>query len=137
MLSEYNISYEDLVFYIEERQSDTATTIDDEIDYNNVESFTGKKIGNLAYLLIQYLLTNGKISDSELVDLQDKAYSHSIFGSLHYPVLATDRNAYSNDGNTQRSYKEGVTVNGTIYYISSQWFEDDRDNLINWYKKHI
>ncbi|MDE6473708.1 MAG: DUF262 domain-containing HNH endonuclease family protein [Clostridia bacterium] len=136
MLSEYNISYEDLVFYIDEKQNDTTTT-DNEIEYNNVDSFNGKKIGNLAYLLIRYLLVNDKISDSELIDLQDKTYSHSIFSELHYPVLATDRNAYSNGANVKRFYKDGVNVNGIMYYISSQWFENDRENLVDWYKRHI
>lgn len=137
MLSEYNISFEDLVFYIEEKQNDTTNINDNEIEYFNANSFNGKKIGNLAYLLIQYLLVNDRISDSELIDLQDKTYSHSIFSELHYPVLTTDRDAYSNGANVKRFYKNGVNVNGTMYYISSQWFEDDRENLINWYKMHI
>ncbi len=136
ILSEYNISYEDLVFYIEEKQNDSIAT-NKEIEYSDFESFKSKKIGPLAYLLIKDLLLNNKISELELVDLQDKAYSHSIFSELHYPVLSTDRNAYSNGGNNKRFYKDGVDVNGTVYFISSQWFENDRETLINWYKKHI
>lgn len=136
MLSEYNVAYDDLVFYVEEKQSDISV-IEASIDYNDINSFNGKKIGSLAYALIRYLLENNKLNEVEIINLQDKNYSHNLFNKLNYPVLSQDRDAYSNGGIVKRFYKDSVEVKNVQYFISSQWFEEDRDDLIKWYSSHI
>jgi hypothetical protein len=39
---------------------------------------------------------------------------------------------------TQKRYRaETVTLSGKTIYITTQWFEDNRADIISWYKEHL
>lgn len=106
-------------------------------DINDENTYVALKVGELAKHLISKLLLDGKLSEHEIALLHEKGYSKKLFPKNYYPVLADNVNAYKGNGKTTRFYKESVTMlNGKELFISSQWFEDDRDNLVEWYKKY-
>lgn len=103
----------------------------DEFIYHKV------KVGFLAKQMLTYLLLNNLIAEDEQVKLKGKEYSRSTFRKNVYPVLADSK--FDNMGNINkiRYYASPVAVNGNLVYISSQWFEDSREELIKWFKDHI
>lgn len=107
-----------------------AFDIDDESTYSEITC------GDLAYKLIAKLLIGGKISDDEIQLLMTKEYARSNFTKVVYPVLATSRDANRGESKNYRYYKTPISINGVDFYISSQWFDKSRKDLITWYKKH-
>lgn len=117
-------------------QSDVFFTLNKGFDIDDVSTYFTKKIGDLAYTLFENLLTNDCLKPDEINNLKDKIYSHSLFAKLHYPVLSVTQDAFAN-GSTKRYYKDAVNMYGVKYYISSQWFEEDRDAIIKYYSEHL
>ena len=66
-----------------------------------------------------------------------KDYTRATFKKVVYPALALSREANRGDSRTYRYYKAPVKSNETDYYISSQWFDESREDLIAWFKNHI
>ena len=105
-------------------------------DINDETTFVVAKVGELAKQLFTKLLLEGKLPEQEIVLLHERGYSKKLFPKNYYPVLADDVNDYKGNGKTTRFYKESVILpDGREVFISSQWFEDDRDNLIEYYRK--
>lgn len=106
-------------------------------DINDEATFVVIKVGELAKQLFSKLLLEGKLPEQEITLLHEKGYSKKLFPKNYYPVLADDVNAYKGNGKTTRFYKESVVLaDGRKLFISSQWFEDDRDNLMEYYRKY-
>lgn len=106
-------------------------------DINDEATFVVIKVGELAKQLLSKLLLEGKLPEQEITLLHEKGYSKKLFPKNYYPVLADDVNAYKGNGKTTRFYKESVVLaDGRELFISSQWFEDDRDNLMEYYRKY-
>ncbi len=106
-------------------------------DINDEATFVVIKVGELAKQLFSKLLLEGKLPEQEITLLHEKGYSKKLFPKNYYPVLADDVNAYKGNGKTTRFYKESVVLaDGRELFISSQWFEDDRDNLMEYYRKY-
>ncbi|WP_295916902.1 DUF262 domain-containing protein [Anaerovibrio lipolyticus] len=102
--------------------------IKDENTYNMI------KIGALAYSLIEDLLKTNRLSEEDIGNLKSKDYSHNLFKSLHYPVLANSRGDNKGNSSHIRYYKKPVEVNGKKVYITTQWFDSEREVLVNWYR---
>ncbi len=62
-----------------------------------------------------------------------KEYSRQKFTTNVYPVLALKRESMMGDDNHYRYYKNPIIIDNISYYISSQWIEDSREDLINYY----
>lgn len=105
-------------------------------DINDEKTYSALKVGELAKKLIGKALTDKKITDEEIILLHDKNYSKRLFPKNYYPVLADSADAHRGNGKTSRYYKDPVIVDGKEVFISSQWFENDRDNLLEWYRNH-
>ena len=116
--------------------SEVLFVLDKSFDIRDDATYSKKKVGDLAYTLFYELLEKNKISDEEIENLMDKGYSHSLFYKLNYPVLSLSRDNYAK-GSTKRYYKEPIICNGTKLYITSQWFEEDRDAIIKYYYSQI
>ena len=56
---------------------------------------------------------------------------------MYYPVLANQRN--DNQGNSAniRYRKQPLIFEGSEVYITTQWFEINRQELITWYHAHL
>lgn len=106
------------------------------IDIKKESSHREITVGKLAYLIFKNIIENGLISDKEIMMLMTKDYSHAIFHSTHYPVLADNVNAYKGNGSTKRYRNTPIRYKGKDLYITTQWYENSRDDLIKWYHKH-
>lgn len=76
------------------------------------------------------------MTEEEIERLKTKDYSRNTFKKVVYPVLAMSRDANRGDSKTFRYYKKPVVVDGVEYYISSQWFDDSREDLITYFKRY-
>lgn len=118
----------------EENQTENNTeefNIDDETTYHVL------KVGKLAYELIKRLLESERISDEEIEKLKGKPYTKSLFNETDYPVLANHREDHMGNGKKVRYRKKPVSCKGSQVFISTEWYEGDRENLIVWYKQHL
>ncbi len=94
-------------------------------------------VGQLAYRLFEHLIEIDKISQEEIENFKDKAYTKSIFNRTDYPIIADDRLAYKGNSGTTRYRQSPLIFKGTEIYITTQWFEGNREDLINWYNNHL
>lgn len=94
------------------------------------------KIGQYAKAILTNIFKS-PISEAELVNMQNKEWSHETLG-ICYPLLKKyikgvpnkQQRTYGNQYN--RYYKRTVTVNGEEYFLCSQWFEEFRPKLDKW-----
>ncbi len=132
LFDNFNIDYQDLKFLVRPKQKDGgALDLFDETTYSNVTT------GELAFQMFSYLLINNKLLQSDIDLLMTKDYTRETFKKVVYPVLALSRDANRNDSRTYRYYKTPVAVNDVNIYISSQWFEDSRVDLIRYFQGKI
>lgn len=92
---------------------------------------------NLFYNLIEELISKGEIDTNEIEKLKTKEYTKSIFKATGYPAVAN--NVDDNRGNsTHKRYRmKALNFNNSKIYISTQFFESDRESVIEWYKNHL
>lgn len=81
-----------------------------------------------------YLLENNKLPKNEIDKLMTKDYTRETFKKAVYPVLALSREANRDDSKTFRYYKSPINVNDTTLFISSQWYDESREDLISYFK---
>lgn len=93
-------------------------------------------VAKLFYSLIDNLIKTSKISIDEIEKLKTKEYTKSLFQSSDYPAVANNRN--DNMGNSlQKRYRaKPLNFEGNEIYISTQFFNSDREAIIEWYKNH-
>lgn len=129
IIKKFNIEMQDVRFLVGIKLS--KDTVDEIIENDKMI-----KVGVLAYSLFKELLENNKISEEEIIKLFDKDYTRKTFSRVTYPAMAYSRNANMGNSKQYRYYKEPVVVNNKKYYITSQWFEDSRNDLLKWYNEH-
>lgn len=127
----YDFGSNDLQFLVKAKKEKVAFNIDDESTYSSVTA------GQLAFYLISKLMENEKIEADELEKLKTKEYSRETFPKIVYPVLADSRDANRGKSSKLRYRKTPVNYKGKDIYISNEWFDFNREDLISWYKKHI
>lgn len=107
----------------------TQTTEEEE------ETYAEMKIGKVAQLVMRPILESGRLSDSEVQQLQSKSYCNETL-NLNFPLLVRADAEYD----TARYYKDPVCVNGIDYVMCSQWVErpdnNDRPYLMRWIREH-
>ena len=94
-------------------------------------------VAKLFYNLLEDLVAKSKIAKTEIDKLKTKEYTKSLFQSTDYPAIANNRT--DNMGNsTQKRYRaKALNFEGTDIYVSTQFFDSDRDAVIDWYKERI
>lgn len=105
-------------------------------DINNESTYSIPTTGQLAYELISYLITHNHLSDEEIGLMLTKEYARTQF-KANYPILALSRSANMGNGTKYRYRKEPISRQGKDYFISTEWFESNRVDLVNWFKKHL
>ncbi len=126
----FGIDYQDLKFLVRPKQKESFTVdLDDEGTYYNVTC------GELAYRMFAYLLESNKLSQDEIDNLMTKDFSRKTFKKVVYPVLALSRDANRGDSNKIRYYKKPIKLNDTDIYVSSQWFDESREDLISYFNR--
>lgn len=128
LLSKMNLDTEDFSFSLAEVPFDI-----------NDESTWGEgliPVAKLFYYFVEDLVSKSNIAAEEVENLKTKEYTKSLFHATDYPAIANNRN--DNMGNsTQKRYRaKALRFNGIDIYISTQFFDSDRDAVIEWYKSH-
>lgn len=130
LFKHFEIENSDLLFLVGEKRKSDAFDITDESTYNNI------KVGQLAFQLMRKLLLEHKIPADEIKLLTEKEYSAENFKKATYPILAYSRDANQGASKQYRYYSESVIVDSVRYFITSQWYDESRNDLIKWYNKH-
>ena len=94
-------------------------------------------VAKLFYNLMAALLEKDLLPLSEINLLKTKEYTKSLFQATDYPALANNKS--DNKGNSVhvRYRAKALSYHGTDIYVSTQFFDSDRDAIIEWYKKHL
>lgn len=107
-------------------------------DINDEESWSEDLIpvAKLFYNLIEDLIIKSKISTDEIEKLKTKEYTKSLFQSTDYPAIANNRSDNMGKSTQKRYRAKALNFKGDEIYISTQFFNSDRETIIEWYKKH-
>ena len=94
-------------------------------------------VAKLFYNFVEDLVKKGLIGSTELESLKTKEYTKQLFKATDYPAIANSRT--DNMGNSlQKRYRtKSINFNGTEIYVSTQFFDSDRDAVIDWYRRHL
>lgn len=99
------------------------------------DTYAEMKIGKVVQLVMRPILESGRLPDSEVLQLQNKAYCNETL-NLNFPLLVKTDAEYDK----ARYYREPVHVNGSEYVMCSQWVErpdnNDRPYLMRWIREH-
>lgn len=112
------------------KSSEKLFDLADETTYSNI------KVSSLAYAIIKDLIEKEKISNEEIEKLKTKEYTKQLFNRTNYPVLASTREANMGGSNTTRYRKEPIYYKGGKLFVTTQWYSENRNDIISWYKKH-
>ena len=125
----YGFSSTDVQFLVQEKTN---------FDINNPSTYSSLKVGKLAYELIKDMLLRGLLTEAEIAGLKTKEYSKQVIPKIVYPILADNRSDNMGNGNKLRYRKNPVVMqDGRQIYVTQEWFDYFRDDLINWYETHI
>lgn len=94
-------------------------------------------VAKLFYNLIEDLIAKSKITATEIEQLKTKEYTKSLFHSTDYPAIANNRTDNMGNSTQKRYRKQSLSFEGVDIYISTQFFDSDRESVIKWYKNHI
>ena len=94
-------------------------------------------VAKLFYNLIEELIAQSKITQSEIEKLKTKEYTKQLFKASDYPAIAENRTDNMGNSSIKRYRARELHFNDTDIYISTQFFESDRENVIEWYKGHL
>lgn len=94
-------------------------------------------VAKLFYNLIEELIRQTKITETEIEQLKTKEYTKSLFRSTDYPAVANNRTDNMGNSLNKRYRAKELQFNGKNIYISTQFFETDRSAVIEWYKAHL
>ena len=94
-------------------------------------------VAKLFYYLIAELVNTSRISENEINQIKTKANTKELFNASDYPALADNRNDNMGNSTHKRYRTKAIRFNGVDVYVSTQFFESNRNDIINWYKKHL
>jgi len=144
---ETNLSSNNIISFIKDLLLRMKLEIDDfnfslseaPFDINNENTWIEGllPVGKLFYNLIEDLIEKSKITESEVERLKTKEYTKSLFHATDYPAVANHRTDNMGNSSHKRYRAKALQFNGTDIYISTQFFESDRDAVIEWYKEHL
>lgn len=116
--------------------SEDSDSIGASFDINDVGTFGLLTAGALAYELIKHLFTEGKITSEEKESMFGNEFRRK-FKRITYPVLAHAKTDNRVTSTRIRYYTKPIVVNGEEIFITSQWYDESRNDLINWYLSHF
>ncbi len=94
-------------------------------------------VAKLFYNLMEELISESKITASEMEKLKTKEYTKSLFKATDYPAVANNRTDNRGNSSHMRYRAKGLHFDDVEIYISTQFFESDREAVIDWYKGHL
>ena len=94
-------------------------------------------VAKLFYNLIENLIRDSKIDAEEIEKLKTKEYTKFLFKATNYPAIANNIDDNKGNSSLKRYRAKELHFNNTNVYVSTQFFESDRDAVIEWYKNHL
>lgn len=91
----------------------------------------------LFYCFVEELVKKSLIDESEVESLKSKEYTKNLFRATDYPAFANSRNDNMGNSTYKRYRAKPVNYNGTDIFVSTQFFDSDREAIIEWYRKHL
>ncbi len=94
-------------------------------------------VAKLFYNFVEELVKKGLIDSSEIESLKSKDYTKNLFRAIDYPAIANSRMDNMGNSSQKRYRAQAINFNGTKIYVSTQFFNSDRDAVIEWYRSHL
>lgn len=88
------------------------------------------KVGILVNKDLRNLLKSGKIPEEIVKKMLDKAGSFELF-HISFPFLSNGDNMQK-----ERYYKDGVVINGNVYYLCSQFYPRQRKYVVEFFNRY-
>lgn len=129
LLAKMNLDTDDFSFSL----SDVPFDIKDE----NTWTEGMLPVAKLFYHLIEELINKAKITAIEVEKLKTKEYTKALFKATDYPAVANNRTDHMGNSSHVRYRAKKLVFHDTDIYISTQFFESDREAVIHWYKEHL
>jgi hypothetical protein len=130
---DYNIYSLSTIF--ENGQRDKLSKKDGSINMNmqNESENTNAnfKIGKFVNTVLRNILTENKLSQDELLNIQNRDYSKRKF-NINYPLLVKEGESFEK----LRYYKDSVLIGGKRFYLCSQWFSYSTNLVKMWVEAH-
>lgn len=114
-----------------------SNVIDSEFNINDESTYGYIKTGALAFELFKRIFEIENITDAEIEKLKTKEYSKRLFSRTDYPILADNREDNRGGSNVIRYRKTPIVYKGKSIYITTQWFAENKNDIISWYKRHL
>lgn len=144
---EANLSANSIVWFIKNLLDKMQLSTDDfsfslseiPFDIQNEQTWTEGLIpvAKLFYYFTEDLLNKSLIEASEIESLKTKEYTKSLFQASDYPAFANKRTDNAGNSPQKRYRAQPLLFNGTDLFVSTQFFDSDREEVIEWYKKHL
>ena len=78
------------------------------------------------------------MTENEITGLKTKEYSKQVISKIVYPILADNRSDNMGNSSKLRYRKNPVVMpDGRQLYITQEWFDYFREDLLKWYEKHL
>lgn len=113
---------------LDKRNSNHKTSSNKQL--NKKVTTGGMKIGQYVRELFYELNKTGKLSNSEIINLQDPDYCKRIFDA-GYPVLIKNSRSKEDNLGRVRYYKDEY-IKG--YWLSKEWYDKQKEKLKKWEK---
>lgn len=94
-------------------------------------------VARLFYNLLEDLITRSKITAAEMEQLKTKEYTKSLFKATDYPAVANHKTDNMGNSSYKRYRVKELRFEDRDIYVSTQFFESDREAVIEWYKNHL
>ena len=144
---ETNLSSMNIVSFIKDLLANMSLDPDDfsfsiseapfDIDDENTWAEGLLSVAKLFYNFMDELVHKSKITAAEIEKLKTKEYTKSLFKATDYPAVANNRTDNKGNSSHVRYRAKGLHFNGEEIYISTQFFESDREAVIEWYRGHL
>ena len=128
LVYELNLEIDEFSFFLEDSGS-KQTTLDIIIESSN-------SVAELFYNLLSDLIDKHQISSSEVSKLKTKEYTKELFQHSDYPALANSRNDNMGNSSQKRYRVQPLLFEEKDLYVSTQFFNEDREDIIGWYQLH-
>lgn len=130
----------DLLFKMNLEVDDFSFSLSDiPFDINNENTWLEGMlpVAKLFYNLLEDLIHKSKITETEIEQLKTKEYTKSLFRFTDYPAIANNVTDNMKNSSIKRYRTKELYFNDKNIYISTQFFETDREAVIEWYKNHV
>lgn len=144
---EANLSANNIISFIKDLLEKMQLDVDDfsfslsemPFDIDNEDTWVEGMIpvAKLFYNFMEDLVKTSLMSSNEMENLKSKEYTKRLFQATDYPALADSRTDNMGNSNQKRYRAKPIVFNGENVYVSTQFFNSDREAVIDWYKNHL